>query len=93
MLRTCVFDGLIFWSDPIDPVLNSKVVGEIYSFRMLRTGRAGNAAGRLQAEESEFRNPDMLVVMLLSILMVTAFAMAGLVQPAYDHDAMASRSI
>ena len=52
-----------------------------------------NAAGRLQAEESEFRNPDMLVVMLLSILMATAFAMAGLVQPAYDHDAMASRSI
>ena len=74
---------------------------------MLRTERAGgrfwgeggwnallsNAAGRLQAEESEFRNPDMLVVMVLRILMVTAFAMAGLVQPAYDHDAMASRSI
>ena len=41
MLRTCVFDGLNFWSDPIDPVLNSKVVGEIYSFRMFWRGVDG----------------------------------------------------
>ena len=46
-----------------------------------------NAAGRLQAEESEFRNPDMRVVMVMRIFMVTAVAMAGLVYSRYDHDA------